>query len=62
MFDAHALLSKMHELSMIGKRVNAVVVEFYFTNGSAKMLMRVWAVDQKKVEQSFEPFFCIMHK
>ena len=48
MFDAHALLSKMHELQMIEKRMNGIVREFYFTNGSAKMLIRVWAVDQKK--------------
>ena len=30
------------------KRVNAVVIEFYFTNGSIKMLIRVWAGDQTK--------------
>ena len=48
LFDAHALLAKMHKLSMIDKKINGIVRKFYFTNGSAKMHTRVWAIDQKK--------------
>ena len=56
------IVDKIHELSMIGKEVNAVVIEFYFTNGSIKILIRVWAGDQTKKLRNRSSHFDILCK